>query len=63
MQSTARLRYDVQCCGFIAEMIQSKFNVKDRQFRFNIELANIGSISSFMGQDAAAANRQFLSGR
>ncbi|HUG54180.1 MAG TPA: LPS assembly protein LptD [Vicinamibacteria bacterium] len=63
VQSTARLRYDVQCCGFIAEMIQSDYNVKDRQFRFSIELANIGSIGNFLGQDAAAGNRGFLAGR
>jgi lipopolysaccharide assembly outer membrane protein LptD (OstA) len=63
VQSTARLRYDVQCCGFVAEFIQSKYNVKDHSFRFSIDLANIGSIGNFMGQDASAANRQFLSGR
>jgi hypothetical protein len=63
VQSTARLRYDVQCCGFVAEMINSKYNVKSKQYRFSIELANIGSIGNFMGQDAAAGNRGFLSGR
>ena len=60
VQATVRLRYDVQCCGFVAEMIKSKYNVKDRVFRFNIELANIGSMSSFLGQDAADSNRRFL---
>ena len=63
VQSTARLRYDVQCCGFVAEMINSKYNVKNKQFRFAIELANIGSIGNFMGQEANASNRGFLSGR
>jgi LPS-assembly protein len=63
VQSTARLRYDVQCCGFLAEFIQSKYNVKDHSFRFSIQLANIGSMGNFMGQDANAANRAFLSGR
>ena len=48
IQSTARLRYDVQCCGFIIETLQSRFR-KDRQYRFSIELANIGSIGSFTG--------------
>jgi LPS-assembly protein len=48
IQSTARLRYDVQCCGFIIETLQSQFR-QDRQYRFSIELANIGSIGSFMG--------------
>jgi hypothetical protein len=61
VQATARLRYDVQCCGFVAEMIKSKYNIKDRQFRFAIELANIGSIGNFMGQEANASNRGFLS--
>jgi LPS-assembly protein len=49
VQSTARLRYDVQCCGFIVETLQSRFR-QDRQYRFSIELANIGSIGSFMGE-------------
>jgi len=52
IQSTARLRYDVQCCGFIIETLQSQFR-KDRQYRFSIELANIGSIGSFMGDQPA----------
>jgi hypothetical protein len=63
VQSTARLRYDMQCCGFVGEYIQSKYNVKDHSFRFSIQLANIGSMGNFMGQDANAANQQFLSGR
>jgi len=49
IQSTARLRYDVQCCGFIIETLQSQYRA-DRQYRFSIELANIGSIGSFMGE-------------
>jgi lipopolysaccharide assembly outer membrane protein LptD (OstA) len=48
IQSTARLRYDVQCCGFIFETVQSQFRT-DRQYRFSIELANIGSIGNFLG--------------
>lgn len=64
VQATARLRYDIQCCGFTAEMIQSDYNVnKERQFRFSIQLANIGSIGSFGGQDAVAGNRGFLAGK
>ena len=63
-RTTARLRYDIQCCGFVAEMIQSDYNVdKERQFRFSIQLANIGSMGSFGGQEAVAGNRGFLSGR
>jgi lipopolysaccharide assembly outer membrane protein LptD (OstA) len=53
IQTTARLRWDVQCCGFVVETIQTNFNqVVERQFRFAIELANVGSIGNFMGQDA-----------
>jgi hypothetical protein len=62
VQYTSRLRYDVQCCGFVAEMVHSDYNFKQTQFRFSIELANIGSMGSFLGQDAIAANRSFLSG-
>ena len=52
LQSTARLRYDVQCCGFVVETLQSQFR-EDRQFRFSIELANIGSVGSFMGGETS----------
>jgi LPS-assembly protein len=59
-QSTARMRYGIQCCGFTVETIQSEYGVKkDRQFRFAIELANIGSIGNFMGQDEAEQRRGF----
>lgn len=52
LSARARLRYDVQCCGFEVEMIQYKYNDRDeRQFRFSIELANIGSFGSFMGEN------------
>ena len=47
-----RLRYDVQCCGFVVEGIRYNYNGRnERQFRFSIELANVGSIGNFMGQD------------
>jgi LPS-assembly protein len=58
VQATARMRYDVQCCGLVAEVIQSDYNTKqERQFRFAIELANIGSIGNFMGTDAILGRR------
>jgi len=48
-----RLRYDAQCCGFLVEGIRYSYNGRnERQFRFSIELANVGSIGNFMGQDA-----------
>jgi LPS-assembly protein len=51
-QMNGRLRYDVQCCGFVAEAIRYNYNGRDeRQFRFSIELANVGSIGNFMGGD------------
>ena len=54
-QISGRARYDVQCCGFMVEWIQSDFGFreKERQFRFSIELANIGSMGNFMGQNQA----------
>jgi lipopolysaccharide assembly outer membrane protein LptD (OstA) len=45
---TARARYDVQCCGFLVEMIESGFNTgKRREFRYGIELANIGMVGNY----------------
>jgi len=55
VQATGRFRYDVQCCGFLAELIQTDYNSRqERQFRFAIELANVGSIGNFMGPDAGS---------
>jgi LPS-assembly protein len=46
------LRYDIQCAGFLVEYIRSEYGARngERQFRFSIELANIGSMGNFMGQ-------------
>jgi lipopolysaccharide assembly outer membrane protein LptD (OstA) len=53
-----RLRYDVQCCGFNAEYIRYDFNGRqERQFRFSIDLANVGSIGNFNGLDAPFAQQ------
>ncbi|HET8647445.1 MAG TPA: LPS assembly protein LptD [Vicinamibacteria bacterium] len=50
IQTTGRLRYDVQCCGFMLEMVNSNYrDPPERQFRFSVELANIGSMGNFMG--------------
>jgi LPS-assembly protein len=47
-QWNARARYDVQCCGFVAEVIDSDYNAKqEKEYRFSIELANIGSVGNF----------------
>lgn len=51
-QWSARMRYDVQCCGFVAEVIDSDYNAKqNKEYRFSIELANIGTVGNF-GQGA-----------
>ncbi len=48
-----RLRYDVQCCGFNLEYIRYDYNGRrENQWRFSIELANVGSIGNFNGIDA-----------
>ncbi|MET0555628.1 MAG: LPS assembly protein LptD [Vicinamibacteria bacterium] len=46
------MRYDIQCVGFLVEYIRSEYGARvgERQFRFSIELANIGSMGNFMGQ-------------
>lgn len=58
IQSRERLRWDVQCCGFILEAIQYNFNSRqDRQIRFSIELANLGAIGNFLGDDPNGRNQ------
>ncbi len=48
VQSTARLRYTTQCCGFSIESIQYNFGTRvDKQIRFTFELANLGSFGNF----------------
>jgi lipopolysaccharide assembly outer membrane protein LptD (OstA) len=44
IRSSGRLRVGVQCCGLMVEMINFNYNQRtERQFRFALELANIGS--------------------
>jgi hypothetical protein len=46
----AQARYQVQCCGLLVEYIRYNWNGRDeKQWRFNLELENIGSIGSFLG--------------
>jgi hypothetical protein len=53
-----RLRYDVQCCGFNVEYIRYNYNGRqERQFRFSIDLANVGSIGNFNGLDALGSQQ------
>jgi LPS-assembly protein len=52
IQSRAQVRWDVQCCGFVVELIRYNFNLRqEKQFRFAIELANVGSIGNFAGAE------------
>ena len=61
-QMRGQVRYSVQCCGFSVEYIRYDWNGRnERQWRFNLELANIGSMGNFMGADAAGG-RQGLGG-
>jgi LPS-assembly protein len=58
LQSRVMARYDVQCCGFMTELIQYNYNARiEKQFRFSITLANVGSIGNFMGADPYGTNR------
>jgi lipopolysaccharide assembly outer membrane protein LptD (OstA) len=60
LQSSAGLRYDIQCCGLRAEVIRTNYSsLKDTRFNVSINLAHIGSISPFNGLDAAQQRRQF----
>jgi LPS-assembly protein len=55
VSSRARLRYDIQCCGFVVEMIRYDYNDRqEQQFRFSLQLANIGSVGSFLGGDGVS---------
>ncbi len=49
--ASARLRYEVQCCGFVADMTRRDFfgDKPVTSYNFSIELANIGSLGNFLG--------------
>jgi len=48
----------VQCCGFIAELAHYDYNSRqETQFRLSIELANLGSIGNFLGEDQTGSAR------
>ena len=52
-QLRGQLRYAVQCCGFSVEHIRYNWNGRNEtQWRFNLQLANIGSMGNFLGVDA-----------
>ncbi len=57
LQLTTRVRYGIQCCGFAVERVN--YNTKYRQenkITFQLELAGIGSIGSFLGDNPAQQN-------
>ena len=61
-QLRGQVRYAVQCCGFSVEYIQYDWNGRnERKWRFNLDLANIGSIGRFLGADSMGG-RQGLAG-
>jgi hypothetical protein len=56
-QARGQLRYSVQCCGLLVEYIRYNWNGRDeKQWRFNLELANVGSIGSFLGAGRGAGS-------
>jgi LPS-assembly protein len=55
-QFRAQVRYAVQCCGFTVEYIRFNYNGRDeKQWRFNLNLANIGSMGNFLGVGQGSA--------
>ena len=61
-QLRGQVRYAVQCCGFSLEYIQYDWNGRnERKWRFNLDLANIGSVGRFLGADSMGG-RQGLAG-
>ena len=59
-----RVRYDVQCCGFLVEYLRFDVNgTVNRLVRFSIDLANVGAIGTFFGQDPTKVYPGLLSYR
>jgi hypothetical protein len=58
-QLRGQVRYAVQCCGASVEYIQYNWNGRnEKQWRFNLELANVGSMGNFLGADALGGGRE-----
>jgi lipopolysaccharide assembly outer membrane protein LptD (OstA) len=52
LQSNAKLKYMIQCCGFAVENVRYNYNQRqDSSFKFQIELTGIGGITSLLGVD------------
>jgi LPS-assembly protein len=57
-QMRGQVRYAVQCCGFVVEHIRYNWNGRDEKaWRFNLELANVGSIGTFLGADSMGGSQ------
>jgi LPS-assembly protein len=57
LQTTTRVRYGIQCCGFAVERVNYNTTYrKENKLTFQIELAGIGSIGSFLGDNPANQN-------
>jgi LPS-assembly protein len=57
LQSTARIRWGIQCCGFAVERLNYNTRYrKETKTTFQIELAGIGSIGNFLGDNPANQN-------
>jgi hypothetical protein len=51
IHASGRVRYDAQCCGFMAEVVRTNEAVPDTRVGFSIELANIGAMGSFNSEE------------
>jgi LPS-assembly protein len=55
LQATAKVRYGIQCCGFSVEHIRFNTRVRsETKTTFQIDLAGIGSVGSFLGDKSAS---------
>jgi LPS-assembly protein len=58
LQSTARLKYSIQCCGFAVERVNynTRYRPPESKITFQIELGGIGSVGNFLGDNSAGQN-------
>lgn len=57
LQSTARIKYEIQCCGFAVERVSYNTRYRtENKTTFQIELGGIGSIGNFLGDNPANQN-------
>jgi hypothetical protein len=54
LQASARLRWSIQCCGLNAQLIERRLDTTqvERLIRLSLDLANVGSMSNFLDDDA-----------